>query len=93
MIMLMQTGLSARKSGTISLLIVLLQFVATVLGFGLVSLAQILVPIGLAYASGTIIYTIVDDMIPENHRKEENQLSSLAFIIGFCLIMVIEHFR
>ena len=43
-------------------------------------------------ASGTIIYTIVDDMIPETHEKEENQLSSLAFIVGFCLIMVIERF-
>jgi ZIP family zinc transporter len=92
MIMLLQTGMPAGRCALISTLIVGLQFVATVLGFSLVSLASILVPIGLAYASGTIIYTIVDDMIPETHGKEENQLSSLAFIVGFCLIMVIERF-
>ena len=40
-------------------------------------------------AGGCMLYVIVDEMIPETHRKNSNRPASYAFLLGFCVMLIL----
>ncbi|UWF50243.1 ZIP family metal transporter [Pseudomonas sp. N3-W] len=56
----------------------------------LVSLAEVLLPLGLALAAGAMLLVVTHEIIPESRRNGHDKLASLGLLIGFCLMMVMD---
>lgn len=56
----------------------------------LVSLAQVLLPLGLALAAGAMLLVVTHEVIPESRRHGHDKLASLGLLVGFCLMMVMD---
>ncbi|WEK10730.1 MAG: ZIP family metal transporter [Candidatus Pseudomonas colombiensis] len=56
----------------------------------LVSLAELLLPLGLALAAGAMLLVVTQEVIPESRRNGNEKLASLGLCIGFCLMMVMD---
>lgn len=45
-------------------------------------------PFALAFAGGTMLYVISDEMIPETHAHGSERGATYALLVGFCLMLV-----
>ena len=66
----------------------LIEVVGTLLGFFAVSIASAILPFALAFAGGTMLYVISDEMIPETHAHGSQQGATYALLVGFCLMLL-----
>ena len=60
----------------------------TLIGFFAVSLALAVLPFALAFAGGTMLYVISDEMIPETHAHGHERGATYALLVGFCVMLV-----
>ncbi|MEM2124928.1 MAG: ZIP family metal transporter [Candidatus Methanosuratincola sp.] len=49
-----------------------------------------LLPVGLAFAGGAMLFVVSDEMIPESHKKGFEREATLGFVGGFLVMMLIE---
>lgn len=63
----------------------------TLLGYFAVSISSAILPFALAFAGGTMLYVISDEMIPETHHDSE-QSATYALLIGFCIMLAMNYF-
>lgn len=71
----------------------LIELVASIAGYYLMSVVDSLVPYGLAFAAGAMLFIIYKELIPESHGDGNEQSSTYAFIIGLLLmVFLIETF-
>ena len=47
-------------------------------------------PYMLAFAAGAMIYVVVEELIPESHNGRHSNLPTVAFAVGFALMMVLD---
>ena len=47
-------------------------------------------PYMLAFAAGAMIYVVVEELIPESHSGRHSNTPTIAFAIGFALMMVLD---
>ena len=47
-------------------------------------------PYMLAFAAGAMIYVVVEELIPQSHHGEHSNIPTIAFAIGFALMMVLD---
>lgn len=85
---MLAAGVSPRRTFLIAALTGLVEVVGTMLGYFAVSLASAILPFALAFAGGTMLYVISDEMIPETHAHGEQRGATYALLIGFCLMLV-----
>ena len=78
-----RTFLCAMMTGVVEVL-------GTLLGYFAVSISTAILPFALAFAGGTMLYVISDEMIPETHHSE-TQGVTYAMLIGFCIMLAITH--
>lgn len=62
---------------------------AAAVGFHLVNLVSVLVPFGLAFAAGAMVFVVSDQLIPESHRQPSDKAPSLALLAGFLLVALL----
>ncbi len=55
-----------------------------------VTLARVLLPYGMAFAAGAMLYVVLDEMVPECSRKGHQFEATLGAVVGFALMMVLE---
>jgi ZIP family zinc transporter len=68
----------------------LVEPVGGVMGAGLVGLAQPLLPWGMAFAAGAMLFVIVDEIIPDvDHKTLENQ-GAFGLMLGFVVMMFLD---
>ena len=61
-----------------------------VLGYLAVSVSTAILPFALAFAGGTMLYVISDEMIPETHHGEARGVT-YCLLAGFCLMLAMTH--
>ena len=49
-----------------------------------------LMPLLLAFAAGTMIYVVVQELLPEAQSCDEGKTATLGFIAGFLLMMILD---
>jgi len=60
------------------------------LGVALVSMSHSILPCGLAFAAGAMLFVVIDEMIPESHRKGFGREATFGLIGGFVLMMLLD---
>ena len=64
---MLSAGIKPRKTFVIALATGLVEVVGTLLGFFAVNIASAILPFALAFAGGTMLYVVSDEMILETH--------------------------
>ena len=84
---MLAVGVSAKKTFLIALLTGMVEVLGTFIGYFAVSVASAILPFALAFAGGTMLYVISDEMIPETHAHGSQRGATYALLAGFCLML------
>lgn len=87
---MLATGMSRSRTFVIAALTGVVEVIGTLLGYFAVSVSMAILPFALAFAGGTMIYVISDEMIPETHSHGNESASTFSLIAGFCLMLVMD---
>ena len=60
------------------------------LGISVVSIGEFLLPYGLAFAAGAMLFVISEEIIPETHSRGNDREATIGVIIGFIIMMVLD---
>ncbi len=85
---MLATGISSKTTFICALATGLIEVVGCLLGYFAVTVASVILPFGLAFAGGTMLYVISDEMIPETHAHGSERGATYALLIGFCVMLV-----
>ena len=66
----------------------LVEVIGTFIGYFAVSIASVILPFALAFAGGTMLYVISDEMIPETHAHGSERGATYALLIGFSFMLL-----
>ena len=70
----------------------LIEVLGTFVGFFAVTVSQVILPFALAFAGGTMLYVISDEMIPETHAHGHERGATFSLMVGFCIMLLADHF-
>jgi zinc transporter, ZIP family len=84
---LVNQKISKLKAFILATLTGAIEIVTSFIGFYLTSYVQGLVPYGLSFAAGAMLFIIYKELIPESHGDGNERVSTYAFITGL-LVMV-----
>ena len=85
---MLAAGVKPRKTFVLAMLTGVVEVVGTLIGYLAVSVASAILPFALAFAGGTMLYVISDEMIPETHAHGHERGATYALLVGFCLMLV-----
>ena len=85
---MLAAGVTPKRTFLCALATGLVEVVGTLLGYFAVSIASAVLPFALAFAGGTMLYVISDEMIPETHAHGSQRGATYALLVGFCLMLV-----
>ena len=75
----------------IALLTGLVEPVGGLLAICVVSLGKFLLPYGLAFAAGAMLFVISEEIIPETHSRGNDRQATIGVIMGFIIMMVLDN--
>ncbi len=85
---MLAAGVSPGKTFVCALLTGVVEVLGALLGYFSVSLSAAILPFGLAFAGGTMLYVVSDEMIPETHHDGGQRGATYALLAGFCVMLV-----
>ena len=85
---MLAAGVTPKKTFIAAMITGLVEVIGTLIGYFAVSLASAILPFALAFAGGTMLYVISDEMIPETHAHGNERGATYALLVGFCLMLV-----
>ncbi len=85
---MLSVGISPLKTFLIAAITGLVEVLGTFIGFFAVTVSSSVLPFALAFAGGTMLYVISDEMIPETHTHGVERGATYALLIGFCVMLV-----
>ena len=83
-------GISKRRTFIIAMMTGLVEVVGTLIGYLAVSVSSAILPFALAFAGGTMLYVISDEMIPETHAHGSERAATYTLLGGFSLMLVFD---
>ena len=87
---LLAAGVSKKKTFICALITGLVEVVGTLIGYFAVSISTVILPFALAFAGGTMLYVISDEMIPETHSHGSERGATYSLLIGFCFMLAMD---
>lgn len=87
---LRSAGNSRRKSFLLGTLSGVVEPLGALLAIALAGIVTPILPYLLAFAAGAMIYVVVEELIPEASEGEHSNLGTIAFAVGFALMMVLD---
>ena len=84
---MLASGVKPGKTFLIAALTGIVEILGTFLGYFAVTVSSAILPFALAFAGGTMLYVISDEMIPETHAHGEQRGATYALLVGFCLML------
>ncbi len=85
---MLAAGISPKRTFFYALLTGLVEVIGTLIGYFAVSISTAILPFGLAFSGGTMLYVISDEMIPETHAHGSERGATYALLVGFCVMLV-----
>jgi ZIP family zinc transporter len=87
---MLAAGIPKKKTAIAAIITGLVEVVGTFIGYFAVRIATAILPFALAFAGGTMLYVVSDEMIPETHSNGNERGATYALIIGFCLMLAVD---
>jgi ZIP family zinc transporter len=87
---MLAVGMSKKRTFLIASLTGLVEILGTLIGYYIVELSTIILPFALAFAGGTMLYVISDEMIPETHSHGNERAATYALILGFIVMLIFD---
>ena len=85
---MLAAGVKPSRTFVLAMLTGVVEVVGTLIGYFAVSVASAILPFALAFAGGTMLYVVSDEMIPETHAHGHERGATYALLVGFCLMLV-----
>ena len=85
---MLAAGVKPSKTFFIAALTGIVEVIGTFIGYFAVSVASAILPFALAFAGGTMLYVVSDEMIPETHAHGNERGATYALLAGFCVMLV-----
>ena len=85
---MLASGITPKKTFIAAALTGLVEVIGTFIGYFAVSVSAAVLPFALAFAGGTMLYVISDEMIPETHSSGDQRGATYALLIGFCIMLI-----
>ena len=88
---MLSAGMDKKRTLFAAAMTGVVEIIGTFLGYFAVSLSTAVLPFALAFAGGTMLYVISDEMIPETHHAGQRG-ATYALLGGFCLMLLMDYF-
>lgn len=85
---MLAAGVKPGKTFVCAMLTGVVEVIGTLIGYFAVSVASFILPFALAFAGGTMLYVISDEMIPETHAHGGERGATYALLVGFCIMLI-----
>lgn len=89
---MLAAGISKKRTLLIASFTGIIEVVGTFIGYFAVSISEALLPFALAFAGGTMLYIISDEMIPQTHSHGFERGATYSLIAGFCLMLLVDFY-
>ena len=89
---MLAAGISRKRTLILALATGLVEVIGTLVGYLAVSISVAILPFALAFAGGTMLYVISDEMIPETHAHGAERGATYSLLVGFCLMLAVSFF-
>jgi ZIP family zinc transporter len=89
---MLAVGISQKRTFLLAALTGVVEVIGTLIGYFAVSVASAILPFALAFAGGTMLYVISDEMIPETHAHGSERGATYSLLIGFCAMLICDVF-
>ena len=87
---LRRQGMSRRKSFMYGQASAAVEPIAAVIGALAVTFFTPILPYALAFAAGSMIFVVVEEVIPETQLEKNTDIATLGFIGGFIVMMILD---
>jgi len=87
---MLAAGVSKGRTLVCALITGLVEVVGTFIGYFAVNIATVILPFALAFAGGTMLYVISDEMIPETHAHGSERGATYSLLVGFCVMLAMD---
>ena len=87
---MLATGIKPGRTFIIALMTGVVEVLGTLIGYFAVSISAAILPFALAFAGGTMLYVISDEMIPETHAHGCERAATYTLLCGFCLMLAFD---
>ncbi len=85
---MLSAGVSPKRTFLLAMATGLVEVVGTLIGYFAVSVSYAILPFALAFAGGTMLYVVSDEMIPETHAHGGERGATYALLVGFCVMLI-----
>lgn len=85
---MLAAGIRPRRTLILAMITGIVEVIGTLIGYFAVSISNAILPFALAFAGGTMLYVISDEMIPETHAHGSERGATYALLVGFCVMLV-----
>ncbi|MBQ4600580.1 MAG: ZIP family metal transporter [Oscillospiraceae bacterium] len=89
---MLAAGMSRSRTFIAALMTGIIEVLGTLLGYLAVSVSYAILPFALAFAGGTMLYVISDEMIPETHAHGCERGATYSLLAGFALMLAMSHY-
>lgn len=87
---LKNNGMSKRKSFFYGQASALVEPISAIIGVILVYFIEMILPFVLCFASGAMIYVVVEELIPNGKISKDDKMCTLGIIFGFVIMMLLD---
>ncbi|RGD74635.1 ZIP family metal transporter [Anaerofustis stercorihominis] len=86
------SGVSKKRTLVIASLTGVIEVVGTFIGYFLADISGTVLPFLLAFAGGTMLYIISDEMIPETHSHGFEKYATYSLLVGFIVMLIMDFY-
>jgi zinc transporter, ZIP family len=87
---LLAVGYGRARSVLVGMASGLIEPVGAVAGAALVVALPLLLPCGLGFAAGAMLFVVSHEIIPESHRQGHENFATAGLLLGFVLMMLLD---
>jgi len=84
------SGISRKRALLIGSMTGVVEVIGTFIGYFAATISGSILPFALAFAGGTMLYVISDEMIPETHSHGNEGLATYSLLVGFIVMLVMD---
>ena len=87
---MLAAGISKKRTLFVAVITGFIEVVGTFFGYFAASISTAILPFAIAFAGGTMLYVVGDEIITETHAHGNENLATHGLLIGFCVMLLLD---